>query len=435
MKLFGKIFLGVIIILAVLGLIFQKKIKEIIAVKEYAASFEADKIQSNFRSMHERYPSQKIDAPEDTFVLKTDLRDDILSIPYVYNDVKSTVGEFISRTETTGFTVLQGDQIVHEEYGLGNDATSNAIQMSVTKSFVSTLLGIALEEGFIDSVNDQVVKYVPELVGSAYDGVTIEQVLEMSSGVRWNEDYGDLNSDLVQSIVAVRTGSLNEFTAKVPREIEPGTDTRYASIDTQVLGMVVEAATKQDFKTYFKEKIWDKLGAEGDAYLLQDTVGTGLFYGGLNIRLRDMARFGVLMLNQGVNYKGESVVSSEWVKKATTPDKEHLMPLSATADSYPRFGYKYQWWIPNDWDGDDFSAIGIYGQYIYINPSRNVVIAKTSAYKNYLIDGGWMNVEALAVFQAIARHLSTDAAPSIEAASTEINATELDASAILESTD
>ena len=204
----------------------------------------------------------------------------------------------------------------------------------------------------------------------------------------------------------MRLGALDEFTASVPRENEPGTYNRYASIDTHVLGMVLRGATGKPYRDYFEEKLWSRLGAEDDAYLLVDTKDEPLVFGGVNIRLRDMVRFGELYLNGGRNFLGQQLVSENWVKTSTTPDAPRLQPMVDNPESDSAFGYKYQWWIPLYPDGDDYSAIGIYGQFIYINPARKIVIAKTSAYTNYTVDGGMMNHETLVALQAISRHVS-----------------------------
>ncbi|MEL6665435.1 MAG: serine hydrolase [Pseudomonadota bacterium] len=399
-------FLGLLVIGAGAITYFWNDIRVLMSLREYVQIFAPDKIDENFRSLYEKERSILVPRSGPTYTLRENLAENTLPETYAFEGETRDIAELLARSQTTGLAILHDGVLVHEAYYRGNSRESLAIQMSVSKGMASFLIGVALEEGAIESVDDFVTKYAPELIETAYDGVTLRQVLEMSSGVRWSEDYGRLDSDLVQSVVAMRLGSLDEFTASVPRENEPGTYNRYASVDTHVLGMVLRGATGKPYKDYFEEKLWSRLGAEDDAYLLVDTKGEPLVFGGVNIRLRDMIRFGELYLNGGRNFLGEQLVSEHWVKTSTTPDASRLQPMVDNPESDSAFGYKYQWWIPLYPDGDDYSAIGIYGQFIYINPARKVVIAKTSAYTNYTVDGGMMNHETLVALQAIARHVS-----------------------------
>lgn len=398
--------LGLLFIGAGAVTFFWNDIRVVMSLREYVQTFAPDKIDQNFRSLYKTQPSVLVRRSGPIYALNESLRTHALPTTYDFEGETRNVRELLERSQTTGLAILHDGVLIHEEYNRGNTRESLAIQMSVSKSMASFLIGVALEDGAIESVDDLVTKYVPDLIDTAYDGVTLKQVLEMSSGVRWSEDYGRLDSDLVQSVVAMRLGSLDEFTASVPRENEPGTYNRYASIDTHVLGMVLRGATGLLYKDYFEEKLWTRLGAEDDAYLLVDTKDEPLVFGGVNIRLRDMVRFGELYRSGGRNFLGEQLVSENWVKTSTTPDVRRLQPMIDNPESDSAFGYKYQWWIPLYPDGDDYSAIGIYGQFIYINPARKIVIAKTSAYTNYTVDGGMMNHETLVALQAMARHVS-----------------------------
>ena len=398
--------LGVLVSAGGAGIYFKRDIQELITLRDYVKIYAPDEIDSNFRSLYIREPSVKISRSGPIYELPEAFRAGAL--PKTYGDETETrnLREFLERTQTTGLAIMHDGKLVYEEYARGNNRESLAIQMSVSKSMASFLIGVALDSGAIEGVNDLIVKYVPELKGTAYDDVTLKQVLEMSSGVRWSEDYGRLDSDLVQSIVAMRLGSLDTFTASVPRENAPGSYNRYASIDTHVLGMVLRSATGQSYENYLQQELWARLGVEGDAYILVDSVGEPLVFGGMNVRLRDMVRFGKLYLDQGRNHLGEQLVSADWVAVSTTPDEPRLVPGLDNPQSDSAFGYKYQWWTPLDSDGGDYSAIGIYGQFIYVNPSRRIVIAKTSAYTGYTVDGGLKNHETLLAFQAIARHIN-----------------------------
>jgi CubicO group peptidase (beta-lactamase class C family) len=205
-------------------------------------------------------------------------------------------------------------------------------------------------------------------------------------------------------VVSFTTGSLNDFVTTLTNERQPGTFNRYVSADTQVLGMVLEGATGQKLTDYTREKLWQYLGAEFDAEWLTDPMGTEMAFGGFNAALRDYARFGLLYLNQGRNFQGKQLVPAEWVKASVTPDAPHLMPGRNNPNSPFPMGYGYQWWIPENPEGD-FLAIGIYGQFIYVHPGHKVVIAKTSAYVDYNNSGDEMEFESVEAFRAIARAL------------------------------
>ena len=394
---------GILVLLGIIVLVvFWKDIQEIRGVLRYANTFEADYIVENFRSLYKQYPSSTVRRSGPVFDLSAKYR--ALPENYQWGGKTKNVADWIERTDTTGLIVLKDGVVVFENYFKGNDKSTHCISMSVAKSFVSFLVGVALEEGKIDSLKDPVDKYLPELKGSGYEGVSLKNVLQMSSGVRFTEDYGDLKSDIVRLVASFTSGSLNEFVAKLPNERKPGTYNKYVSADTQVLSMVLARATGTSLTAYMQEKLWSHLGAEYDAIWLKDPKGTELAFGGLNVALRDYARFGLLYLNKGRNFKGEQLVSPAWVTSSVTPDAPHLMPGRDNPNSSWPMGYGYQWWIPENPEGD-FAAIGIYGQFIYVHPVYNVVIAKTSAYVDYNNSGNEMEFESMEVFRAIARGL------------------------------
>jgi len=188
-----------------------------------------------------------------------------------------------------------------------------------------------------------------------------------------------------------------------------GKEFDYISVNTQVLGMVLEAATGQKLSSYMQQKLWSRLGAEADALWLTDAHGAELGFGGLCMRTRDYARFGLLYLNQGRNLKGEQLLPSQWIHDSVTPRTDYLQPgrkLFQDKSGIPELGYAYQFWIPQGEEGE-FMAIGVYGQFIYVNPARRVVIAKNSAYIDYKIDGERMEYESIEAFRAIARRVGS----------------------------
>jgi len=396
--IFGKSILVLIAVLVVAGLFYRKELTRLYHV---ITLFEPDVVVDNFRNMDAMFDYRTVHRGETVFELSSEKR----ALPETYiheGEVKSTA-EFIDETWTTGLIVLKGDKVAFEEYYLGNDKDSKAISWSVAKSFVSALVGIALEEGYIKDIEDPVTDYVPLLKGTGYDGVPIKDVLEMSSGIRFNEDYADFHSDInrMGRVIALN-GSLDTFVASLESEREPGTYNHYVSMNTQVLGMVLKEATGQDMSSYLEDKIWKKMGMESDAYWLIDGDGMELAFGGLNVVLRDYARFGLLYLNKG-KLMGQQIVPKDWVSASVTPGAPHLQPGERPTSDWV-LGYGYQWWIPENPEGD-FLAIGIYNQFIYVHPKYNVVIAKTSAYADYNLDGEEKELESIAFFRAIAESL------------------------------
>ncbi|MEE8399360.1 MAG: serine hydrolase [Desulfobacterales bacterium] len=391
---------GVLVLVVIVSIVvFWKDIQEIRGVREYANIFNPDTIIENFRSLYKKYPSSTVYRSGPVYELPEKTRE--LPATYVYGGDTKEISEWIKRTDTTGLLVLKEGIIVFEQYYSGNTASTQTISMSVAKSFVSFLIGVALEEGKIADLQDPVDIYAPSLRGGGYEGVSLKNVLQMSSGIRFTEDYGDLKSDIVRLVASFTTGSLTEFVAGLPNERKQGTFNQYVSANTQVLSMVLKGATKKSLKAYMQEKLWSRLGAEANAQWLTDSTGTEMAFGGLNAVLRDYARFGMLYLNEGRNFRGEQLVSASWIKASVTPDAPHLMPGRDNPASDWPMGYGYQWWIPENPQGD-YSAIGIYGQFIYVHPAHNVVIAKTSAYVDYNNSGEEMEFESVEAFRAIA---------------------------------
>jgi CubicO group peptidase (beta-lactamase class C family) len=249
-------------------------------------------------------------------------------------------------------------------------------------------------------VDDAVTKYVPELVGSGYEGVPIKHILQMCSGIRFIEEYDREDADVMVMRRNIEEGkSIKEYAATLKAEHPSGQVFNYASIDTQVLGMLLENVTGMSTSKYLEEKIWSRLGMESGAKWVTDQHGTVLTYSLFNVALRDYAKFGLLYLNRGL-WKGDRVISEQWVEQSTTPENELLKLKDFYGEGWD-IGYGYQWWVPAG-DQGEFTAIGIFGQYIYVNPSREIVIVKTSA--DPLFDE--RDMETVAVFRSIVEHFS-----------------------------
>ncbi|MGI9343212.1 MAG: serine hydrolase domain-containing protein [Gammaproteobacteria bacterium] len=364
--------------------------------------FNEDRIAANFRSMDRLFPTRAVRRSFYTHEFPHEPAP--LPAEYTYGGQAKSVTAFLEDTWTTGLVVIRDDRIVFEDYYLGNAADSRTISWSLSKSFVSALIGIAIAEGRIANVAEPVTNYVEALSDTGFDGVPIRDVLQMSSGIRFDEDYGAFFSDInVVGRSVAFGGSLDEIVTRFPREHEPGTRNHYASINTQVLAMVLREATGTTVTEYLETRLWQPLGAKSDASWIVDGVGVEMAFGGMNAVLRDYARLGVLYLNQG-RWNGRQILPAGWVRASVSPGGPHLQPGSnAASDSV--MGYGYQWWIPEGPDGD-FLAIGIHNQFIYVNPQYGVVIAKSSAYPDYVKDGKQKELESVAVFRAIARGLA-----------------------------
>lgn len=303
-----------------------------------------------------------------------------LSLPKTFQASGQThdLATFLDDVTTTGLLVLHKGEKVYENYWEGNRADSQVAIFSCTKSFVSTLVACALRDGYIASLDDRADKYAPELKGSGYEGVRIEDILQMSSGVRWNEDYGDLHSDIARfAATYLEPASFDAVCASLPREHAPGTFNRYNTCDTHVLGMVVSRAVGQSLTDYLQHQVWDKLGMEDDAFFLIDGKGVEAAGMGLQVTLRDMAKLGQFMLRGGLSPDGEQLLPAGWIEACSTATKDHLKPGERATSTYP-WGYGYQWWIPDN--SGAYSALGVYHQMIWVDPAKDVVIAKTTAY-------------------------------------------------------
>jgi CubicO group peptidase (beta-lactamase class C family) len=328
-----------------------------------------------------------------------------LPTSYVFEGKTGDIKSFMAETDTMALMVLKDGAIRHEQYADWGGRDTHWISMSVAKSFVSAALGIAVDEGLIKSIEQPITDYLPALgvEGSAYAGVRIKDILQMSSGAGWNEDYSDPESDIMRfaSILGLG-GSMNEFPPTLKRAREPGSFNLYNSTDTQVLGMLLVAATGRSIAHYMQEKLWHPLGMESDGYWIIDSVGMEMAYGGLNATARDYAKIGELFRLNG-KWNGKQIVSSDWVKASVTPDAPHLMP-GDTGLSDSLFGYGYQWWVPEGDEGE-YSAIGVYNQFIYVNPARGVVIVKLSANQRYGLtndETSYREFETMEMFRAIA---------------------------------
>lgn len=363
--------------------------------------FDADKIVNNFISMEQLIDTVEVESSSEPHYFAT--VDNALPQSFSFRGEQHLTSSFLEETTTTSLVVLQGDVITHESYYLGTVAEDRRISWSTAKSFLSAIFGIAVETGSIKSIDQLVTDYVPELKGTGYDGATIKNVLQMSSGVGFNEDYQDFSSDINRfGRVLALGGSFDEFTKTLKKEREPGGYLHYVSIDTHVLGMVLRNATGQSIVEYLNENLWSKIQPEANANYIVDSENQPMVLGGLSMRSRDFLKLGKLYLDNG-RWKGQQVVPEQWITDSVTPDAAHLMPGKRdTADT--TLGYGYQWWIPENSDGE-FLALGIYDQFIYVNQKANIVIAKNSANIDFMQNDFESTDKTIALFRGIVESL------------------------------
>lgn len=274
------------------------------------------------------------------------------------------IDQYLAQQRAAGIVIIHNGKVRFERYGLGFSAQGRWTSFSVAKSFTSTLVGAAIADGSIKSLEDKVSTYVPGLRGSAYDDVSVRQLLTMSSGVKWNEDYEDPNADVAQfNKVKAEPGmdATVSYLRKLPRAHAPGTVWHYNTGETNLVGVLVSSATKKQLAQYLQEKIWQPAGMEAQASWLLGPTGHEIAGCCIQAATRDFARFGLFVLDGG-----KGVVPADWFAMATTKHKDI---------GSPGHGYGFQWWTNDD---GSFAAQGIFGQGIFIDPKRNLVIASNA---------------------------------------------------------
>ena len=295
---------------------------------------------------------------------------------FVSNGKDYDLYDYVSLNRVGGLLVIKDGRITLERYELGNTEKTRWMSMSIVKSFTASLVGAAIKDGYIKSLDDPVTTYLPQLAGSAYDGVTIRNLLQMASGVKWDETYTDPASDrrhMLEVQNSQKPGGVLELMAKLPRAAEPGTRWNYSTGETHVVGALVRAAVGKPVAQYLSERIWAKFGMESEAtWWLESPNGLEVGGSGLSATLRDYGRLGLFLLGGG-KAGGEQILPENWVRDAGSP--------KLVGDKTVDYGYML-WPIPNSAgtiSEGAFEARGIFGQHIYINPRENVVIVVWSA--------------------------------------------------------
>lgn len=389
-----------VVVIATIAIIFQTELRQLYNTLHL---FDADRIVHNFSSMKDMAPTKTL-ASNDS-IRSLNPTPTPLPQSFIYKGEEVSLEKWLENSKSTALVVIQGENLLHEQYLQGTGEFDQRISWSMAKSFLSALFGIAVAEGKIPDLNAAVTDYVPSLIGSGYDGISIKNVLQMSSGVYFNEDYGDFNSDINRfGRIMALGGSFDDFATSLTQDPlhEPGKFMHYVSIDTHVIGMVLRAATGKTIMEYMQEKLWSQLGTESDAYYITDSTGEPMVLGGLNMISRDYARMGMLYRDFG-QYNGKQIVEKQWVIDSTTPDASHLMP-GKRPNASRTLGYGYQWWLPLNPD-QEFMAVGIYGQFIFIDRKKDLVIVKNSADRQFMENDFQSTDMSITAFRAIAESL------------------------------
>jgi CubicO group peptidase (beta-lactamase class C family) len=323
---------------------------------------------NTFRNIDRLFPSRIVERGNNVKALPHSLisLDDFM---FSVEDQRYDLYDVLSLNRVSGILILQNGAIRFEKYLLGNDEQSRWMSMSVVKSITATLIGAAIQDGHINSIDDAIVNYLPRFNGTAYDGVTVKQLLQMSSGVAWNETYTNPSSDrrrMLEAQISQRAGAILDVMAALPRAAKPGTVWNYSTGETQVAAALVQAATGKPVAQYLSEKIWSKLGMEADAsWWLASPDGLEIGGSGLSARLRDYARIGQFWLNDGV-INGERVLPQGWMQNASKRQRIGGKPVN----------YGFMLWPLH---GNSYAAEGIFGQYLFVDPDKQLVVVIWSA--------------------------------------------------------
>lgn len=366
--------------------------------------FDADKITQNFVSIRDLF--EYVDVEVDT-ANPSPLPLGVQPLPdsYLCGDETLSLSDWQIARSVCGMVVLKDGQRVYEDYF--NDTTSQdrRISWSMSKSVLSIAMGVLHDAGRLPPLDTKIGDLVPSLQDSAYANASLQNVLNMSSGVAFNEDYLDFHSDInrLGRVIGVG-GSMDAFAQSMADQAwPPGTYTHYVSVDTHVLGMVLRAVSGQPLATFLRDSVFAKLGMETPPYFVADSLYEPFILGGLNLTTRDYARIG-LMMAQGGEINGTRIVSEDWIAQSTAQSAPPPDPHRAAMPDGV-LGYGYQWWLPPDPAKGEFFAIGIYGQYIYVDAAQQVVIALNSADRDFKDGDGQVTLNNLQVFRQIAAHL------------------------------
>lgn len=344
-----------------------------------------------FRGMDQLFTTRAV--PRSGAVWRLPVAEHPLDFSYTWQGASLPATAVLDRTYTNALLVIKNGRIVTELYRNGSDEHSRFIGWSMTKSITSVLIGCALAEGRIATLDAPISDYLPELKGGGYEGVSIRHVMQMRSGVDYEERYDFTNpgraaSNHINSLVR-NTTRFVDVARTLPRIHPPGSHFQYKTIDTAVLGWLVERVTGGSVAAYTARCLWEPLGAEADGFYIMDGppgIGREFSGAGFNATLRDFGRFGQMMLDGGVA-DGRRIVSTEWVAQSTRP---------TGGEESARGGYGLQWWTLGS---GAYSAIGLQGQYVFIDPATRTVVVKLSYFPPG--DNSQLDAETTAFLRAV----------------------------------
>lgn len=311
---------------------------------------------------HKKFPSRPIAKDSASFVFAVSEKQKAPKFITVKGQ-DNAFADYLKRQGTVAFLIIENDTIRYENYWRHYGVSSTVPSFSMAKSITSILIGCAIDDKLIASVNDPVTHYVPELKANGFDEVTLAHVLQMTSGLKFNESYTNPFGDAATFYYGT---NLRRAIRKMKLKAQPGTKFEYNSGNTQLLGLVLERALKdKSISAYLEEKLWKPLGMEFNASWSLDRRKDGLekTFCCINARARDYAKIGRLYANRG-NWEGRQIVPEHWVVQSTKVD--------STGGSVPY--YQYQWWLPTQ--SGDFMAEGILGQFIYVHPKKDLIIVR-----------------------------------------------------------
>ena len=368
----------------------------------FSAKHEAAPI--NFRQLHKLFPSREIKSGPVNSLKLADKSMEFDALNFSHKGKKQALKDYLNDVRATSLLVIKDGNISHEQYFYGADQDSKFIVFSTTKSIVSLLVGIAVDEGLIKSVDDRLTDYLPELSQSGYVDATIKQVLQMTSALYFpgiDMTKGGAGRDMKKvsmESMSYGSGGLREHLRSVQanKDIAHGERWEYVNSNTQALAALVEKVSGMSVSDYMEAKLWKKIGAQASAHWLVDRYrdDQAMEHGwmGFIATVRDLGRLGLLVLHNGV-VNGEQVVSEAWLKASVNTDNQAVQKIAA--DGF--FSYGYQWWIPEG-DKGEFMSIGYAGQLIYVNPSKKTVIVQTTANDDYSRED---NVRAVKAFRVL----------------------------------
>jgi CubicO group peptidase (beta-lactamase class C family) len=333
---------------------------------------------------------------------------DLGDLRYKHGTEEYSLADLHRRTHTTAFVVLHRGRIVHESYPGRFAGPRTRMQLfSLSKSVTSMLIGIAVAEGAIGSVKDLVTDYRPDFAGTAWDGNTLADLLDMNSGVGEQEAWDAYDAPIREFERAVISGGdISAIMKRTPRVTVPGERFAYSTFDAQILGWVLEAATGKPISAYASQRLWTRIGAERDAYyaLSRSRPRTAINAGGFNATARDLARLGLLMARDGM-IGDRQVVPRDWVRKSRGSDLPHLAVGALGVEGSEHYGYANQWWTLGETCFNAFTGLGVHGQFLFVDPAAEMVAVKCSAWP--VEEDPELDRETIAALRRIADHLAS----------------------------